>query len=216
MKRVITIDGPSGAGKSTVAKRLAERIGFRYLDTGALYRSVAFYLVRQGLDEGADDEEINSLLSGLALDVSDGGIFVNGEDVTETIRTPEIGHYSSVFSARRPVREFLLDRQRSYPERYDTVVEGRDMGTVVFPDAWMKFFLDASREERARRRYEQLREKGEDVTIEIAMRDITGRDERDSKRELSPLRKADDAVYIDTTSMEIEDTVKKMLEFINR
>ncbi len=212
MKRVIAIDGPSGAGKSTVARILAERLGFRYLDTGALYRAVALYLRRKGADEGTDDERIGRLLEGLVLEFSDGRVLVNGEDVSEAIRSPEIGHYSSVFSARRPVRAFLLEIQRRFPERHDTVAEGRDMTTVVFPGAWRKFYLDASLQERARRRYRQLRDRG--ITMEQAWRDVRERDERDSGRALAPLRRAPDAVYIDTTSRDIEETVEKMLEFL--
>ncbi|NOY39306.1 MAG: (d)CMP kinase [Nitrospirae bacterium] len=213
-KRIITIDGPSGAGKSTVARLLADNLGFQYLDTGALYRAVALYLRRYGLSEDVTDETLKRILKGLDVGFSEGRVFINGEDVSEAIRTPEIGHYSSVFSARRPVREFLFAIQRAYPEKYDTVVEGRDMGTVVFPDAWMKFFLDASQQERASRRYLQLVQKGMAVTMEEALQDVQQRDERDSRRELAPLKQARDAVYIDTTSMGIEETIKKMLEFL--
>jgi len=213
--RIVTIDGPSGAGKSTVARLLAERLGFQYLDTGALYRAVALYLRRQGAGEDVSDETLERLLKGLNIGFSDGRVYIDGEDVSEAVRTPEIGHYSSVFSARRPVREFLLSIQRAYPERYDTVVEGRDMGTVVFPDAWRKFFIDASPQERARRRYLQLLQKGVAVTMEEAMRDVQQRDERDSQRDIAPLRRSPDAVYIDTTSLGIEETIDKMLEFLH-
>ncbi|GBE02341.1 cytidylate kinase [bacterium BMS3Bbin06] len=214
MKRVIAIDGPSGAGKSTVARILAERLGFQYLDTGALYRAVALFLRRKGLDDGITDEQIREALHDLFIDFPDGRTLINGEDVSDEIRTPEIGHYSSVFSARRPVREFLLDIQRGYPRRHDTVVEGRDMGTVVFPTAWRKLFLDASGEERARRRYLQLKTAGKDITMEDAVKDIRERDIRDSSREIAPLKRASDALYIDTTSMDIEDTVKKIMEVL--
>ncbi len=214
--RIITIDGPSGAGKSTVARLLAERLGFEYLDTGALYRAVALYLRRRGVGEDVGDETIEKLLRELKIGFSGGRVYVDGEDVSEAVRTPEIGHYSSVFSARRPVREFLLSIQRAHAERCDTVVEGRDMGTVVFPDAWMKFFLDASLQERAKRRCLQLQRKGIDVTMEEAVRDVQQRDERDSQRDIAPLRCPTDAVYMDTTSMGIEDTIKKMLEFIEK
>jgi len=215
-KRIVAIDGPSGAGKSTVARLLAERLGFQYLDTGALYRAVALYLRRQGLGEDVSDETLTRVLKGLDIGFSNGRVFINREDVSEAVRSPEIGHYSSVFSARRPVREFLLSIQRTYPEKYDTVVEGRDMGTVVFPEAWIKFFLDASRQERAKRRYLQLVQKGTDVTMEEALQDVQQRDERDSQRDLAPLRRSPDAIYIDSTSMGIEETIKKMLEFLNR
>ncbi len=214
MNRVITIDGPSGAGKSTIARLVAERLGFQYLDTGALYRAVALYLRQKGLGEDVRDQEIASLLKGLILSFKDGKTFINGEDVSGQIRTPEIGHYSSVFSARRPVREFLLEIQRRFPEVQDTVCEGRDMGTVVFPGAWRKFYLDASEEERARRRYLQLRSAGKEITMEAALRDVRERDLRDSSRDVAPLRRAEDAIYIDTTSMGIEEAVKEILRHL--
>ncbi len=214
MNRVITIDGPSGAGKSTIARLVAERLGFQYLDTGALYRAVALYLRQKGLGEDVRDQEIASLLKGLILSFKDGKTFINGEDVSGQIRTPEIGHYSSVFSARRPVREFLLEIQRRFPEEQDTVCEGRDMGTVVFPGAWRKFYLDASEEERARRRYLQLKSAGKEITMETALRDVRERDLRDSNRDVAPLRRAEDAFYIDTTSMGIEDAVKEILRHL--
>ncbi len=215
MKRVITIDGPSGAGKSTIAKLLARRLGFQYLDTGALYRAVALYLRTKGAEEDISDKEIERLLQGLSVNFSDGKVYINSEDVSEKIRTPEIGHYSSVFSARAPVRAFLLGIQQAFPERYDTVAEGRDMGTVVFPNAWKKFFLTASTEARARRRFEQLQAMGSPITMEEAIRDVKERDERDSKRALAPLKKPDDAITIDTTTLTIEETLKKILEAIN-
>lgn len=213
-ERVITIDGPSGTGKSTASKILAERLGFQYLDTGALYRAVALYLRSHNVDENAGDEVINDILRGLEVGLSGSNVYVNGMDVSEEIRTPEIGHFSSVFSARGPVRRYLLEIQRAYPEKKKTVAEGRDMGTVVFPEAWRKFFLDASPEVRADRRYRQLKDQGKGITREIALKDVMERDERDSRRELSPLKKAADAVLIDNTGMGIEETVDKMLEFI--
>jgi cytidylate kinase len=214
LKKVIAIDGPSGAGKSTVAKQLAERLGFHYLDSGAMYRAVALYLRREGIGAKESDGEIQKALHGLEISFTDGVTSVNGEDVSDAIRTTEIGHHASVFSARKPVRDFLLHVQRGYPERYETVVEGRDMGTVVFPEAWRKIFLHASQDERAERRFNQLKEKGKEISIEDAFRDVRERDERDSSREIAPLRKAPDAIYIDTTSITIEDTVKKILEVI--
>lgn len=214
MKKVITIDGPSGAGKSTVAKRIAQKLGFQYLDTGALYRAVALYLRRRGLSENATDEEIADALKGINLVFKDGRTFLNGEDVSTEIRSPVIGHYSSVFSARKIVREYLLGIQRAFPEREDTVCEGRDMGTVVFPDAWRKFFLDASEEERAKRRYEQLTTAGKSISYEDALRDVRERDRRDSSRDIAPLKKPEDGIYIDTTNLGLEEVISKVLSHL--
>ncbi|RME67361.1 MAG: cytidylate kinase, partial [Nitrospirae bacterium] len=131
------------------------------------------------------------------------------------LRTPEAGHLASVFSARAPVREFLLGPQRAFAEEYDTVAEGRDMGTVVFPDAWLKFYLDASVEERAKRRYLQLKEMGKEITMEEALRDVQERDKRDSEREIAPLRRPKDAIYIDTTGISKEETLKILLKWVS-
>ncbi|RMG72069.1 MAG: (d)CMP kinase [Nitrospirae bacterium] len=214
MKRIITIDGPSGAGKSTVAKELARRLGFQYLDTGALYRAAALYLRNRGFDETIDDQRLRAELSGADIFFNGGRVFLNGKDVSEAIRTPEIGHYSSVFSARPVVREFLLGLQRSFPERHNTVAEGRDMGTVVFPEADCKFFLDASVKERARRRFLQLRAMGKEITEEEAFKDVVERDRRDSSRDVSPLKKADDALYVDTSELSLEDTIELLYRYI--
>lgn len=217
MGKVVAIDGPSGAGKSTIAKRLAAELGFGYLDTGALYRALALALVRAGITPKDTDETIRKFLQKrLKLGFQDGKIFLNGEDVSDEIRTKEAGHYSSVFSARRPVREFLLPLQRTLGKEKDLVAEGRDMTTVVFPDAWKKFYLDASIEERARRRYEQLKDTGHPMTMEEAVNDVLERDKRDSTREISPLSKSTDAIYIDSTRLSSLQVLKIILEFIKR
>ncbi|NOY64532.1 MAG: (d)CMP kinase [Nitrospirae bacterium] len=213
MKKVITIDGPSGAGKSTLAKRLAQQLCFQYLDTGALYRAVALYLRRRGYDEEISDDELRQALQEVKIEFSSGRVYINNEDVSDQIRTPEIGHYSSVFSARVP--EFLLDTQRSFPEKHDTVAEGRDMGTVVFPRAWKKFFLTASVEERAKRRFNQLKEMGKSITFDEALRDVKDRDERDAGRAIAPLKVPEDAVYIDTTDLTIEETLNRIIRHLN-
>lgn len=211
MGRVIAIDGPSGAGKSTVAKLLSEMLSFRYLDTGALYRAVALGLIRRGVRPEADDERIAGVLGDISVKFSEGAVYLDGQDVSEAIRTPEMGHYSSVFSARRPVRDFLLPVQREAASGHDLVAEGRDMTTVVFPDAWRKFFLDATVESRAKRRYEQLRMGGVSITMEGAMEDVMERDKRDSSRDVAPLRRAEDALFIDTTDLSLEEVLKKVL-----
>ncbi|MEW6107875.1 MAG: (d)CMP kinase [Nitrospirota bacterium] len=214
MKKVIAIDGPSGAGKSTIAKLIAEELGFAYLDTGALYRAVAVNLVKLGLDETASDGEISSNLNKTKVEFRNGRVFLNDKDVSQEIRSPAAGHYASVYSARKPVREYLMKAQRDVSLNSDLVAEGRDMTTVVFPDAFRKFFLDASVEERARRRTLELISKGFDVDEESIRKDIIERDARDSGRDIAPLRKPADAYLIDTTGLSIEDVFEKMIGII--
>lgn len=210
MGRVIAIDGPSGAGKSTISRLLADRLGFKYLDTGALYRAVAFWLTSKGISPEAGDAEIEKALRGVAVSFKDSSVYVNGRDVSEEIRSPEIGGAASVFSALPTVREFLLDTQRDMAKDGDIVAEGRDMTTVVFPDAWRKYYLDASEETRARRRYLQLLAGQKDITMAGALRDVRERDERDRNRAIAPLRKADDAVYIDSTDMTPQEIIARI------
>ncbi|MDI6800821.1 MAG: (d)CMP kinase [Thermodesulfovibrionales bacterium] len=214
MGKVIAIDGPSGAGKSTVSKLIAERLGFEFLDTGALYRAAALHLRRMNMLDESPDADISRVLDGVVINFKNGKVFLNDEDVSEAIRTTEAGHYASVFSARKVVRDFLLHSQQDMAINNNIVAEGRDMTTVVFPNAWKKFFLDASEEGRAKRRYLQLKEKGVNVTMEEALRDVRERDERDSSRDIAPLRRADDASYIDTTHLGLEEVINKILEAI--
>lgn len=214
MGKVIAIDGPSGAGKSTIAKILAEKLGFSYLDTGALYRAAALELRKKGVAPEDSDEKLRNALAGVRVSFADGKVFLDGEDVSEDIRSTETGHYSSVFSARKAVRDFLLDVQRNAAINADIVAEGRDMTTVVFPDAWKKFYLDASADERAKRRYHQLKKKGIDITESEAKRDVVERDERDSSRDIAPLKKADDAIFIDSSTTSITDVLENILQVI--
>lgn len=225
MAKVIAIDGPSGAGKGTVSRLLAERIGFQYLDTGALYRAVALYLIRIGIKPDCSDDEIATALTDIKVFFINGRVFLSKssgenkdfiEDVSDAIRTTDIGHYASVFSAKKSVRDFLLQIQRDAAIKNNIVAEGRDMTTVVFPDAWKKFYIDATKEERARRRFIQLKEKGIAITMEDALRDIIDRDKRDSSRDIAPLKKADEAIYIDTTNLNIYEVVEEMLKEINK
>jgi cytidylate kinase len=211
MGKTIAIDGPSGAGKSTVARMVAKALGFRYLDTGALYRAAALGLRRQGVAVDASDEEISKALDSISLEFKDGEVYLNGEKVSIEIRTPEIGHLSSVFSARRPVRDYLLPVQQEAGSQHDLVAEGRDMATVVFPDSWGKFYLDADVESRARRRFLQLEGQGVPISMERAREDVVSRDERDSKRDLAPLRVAEDAVFLDTSRMSLEEVIQRVL-----
>ncbi len=216
MKRdVIAIDGPSGAGKSTVAKLVAEKLGYFYLNTGAMYRAVALYLHKKG--KTPDNVITEEDLKGIELDFdNEGNIYLNGENVAEKILSPEISKLASDFSKLPVVRKVLTEQQRKIGLKKPSVLEGRDIGTVVFPDAKYKFFLDATPEERAKRRYLQLKEKNPDTKInfEEILKQQIERDKQDSSRDIAPLKKADDAVYIDTTGMEIKDVVQKILEFI--
>ena len=211
MGKVIAIDGPSGAGKSTVSQLVAKRLGFQFLDTGALYRATALYLRQCNIVPESPDEELLRVIGDAAITLNGKSVFLNNADVSDAIRTTEAGHYASVFSARKVVRDFLFQIQRDAAVSNDIVAEGRDMTTVVFPDAWKKFFLDASEEGRAKRRYLQLKEKGVEIAIEEAIRDIRERDVRDSSRDVAPLKRADDAIYIDTTHVGLEEVVERIL-----
>ncbi|MCX8030748.1 MAG: (d)CMP kinase [Thermodesulfovibrionales bacterium] len=225
MKKVIAIDGPSGAGKSTVSKMLANKLGFQYLDTGALYRTVALYLKENGLNEKSSDEEIYSALNHIIISISNGKINIVDQKgfplpylidgISEKIRTTEIGHYASFFSSKKVVRDFLLNVQRESALLNNIVAEGRDMTTVVFPNAWLKLYLDATENERATRRYKQLRSLGINVTMAEAIQDVRDRDLRDSKREIAPLKKAEDAIYIDTTERNPEDIIEQIMKIID-
>lgn len=215
MKKVIAIDGPSGSGKSTISKRLAEQLGFQFLDTGALYRAIALHLRNADLTPESSEAEISSSLEGVTVLFKNGKVLLSGRDVSDAIRTTEAGHYASVFSARPTVRDFLLQVQRDAALYDDIVAEGRDMTTVVFPGAWRKFYLDASLESRARRRYLQLKKMGTPVTIEEAMDDVGKRDVRDSQREIAPLKLAEDAIYIDTTNMSLDEVAATILKTLS-
>mgnify|MGYP000053028513 CR=1 FL=1 len=211
MKDIVTIDGPSGAGKSTVARLLARRLGYNYLDTGALYRAVAWKLKEEGIELDAE-EGLRKILPTIEITMSHDRIMVNGIDITPRIRTPEIGELSSRVSAIPLVRGHLYALQRELGLRGKIVIEGRDIGSVIFPEAENKFFLDARPEERAKRRYKELKETNPQITPEAVIEDLQKRDLRDSTRENSPLRKTDDMIYIDTTNLSIEEVVSKILK----
>jgi CMP/dCMP kinase len=208
---VITIDGPSASGKGTVAERVASRLNFHYLDSGALYRLTALAAMKACVE--LDDE---SALSELAADLparfEGGRIWLNGEDVTETMRTESAGEGASKIAIFPRVREALLDRQRAYRKNPGLVADGRDMGSVVFPDAQAKVFLTASAETRAERRYKQLIEKGFSANLSALVHEMRARDERDAARPVAPLRPAPGAMLLDTTGMAIEDAVDAVLE----
>ncbi|MGB9711376.1 MAG: (d)CMP kinase [Thermodesulfovibrio sp.] len=216
MKRVIAIDGPSGAGKSTVSRQVAKALGFQYLDTGALYRAVAYYFFRnfQHIDNFSllTEHEIEKELLNIKIYYENGRVFLYDEDVSELIRDPKVGAATSELSAKKIIRDFLLPLQRSFAEKMDTVAEGRDMTTVVFPDAWRKFYLDASAEVRARRRFEQLIQSGKKITFNEALRDVIERDKRDSSRKDAPLRISEDAFYIDTSELTAQEVISIILK----
>ena len=207
----VAIDGPSGAGKSTMAKLLAKELGFVYVDTGAIYRTVGYYMFLIGIGP-KDADGITKYLGDANIDIvyqADGiqHMILNGQDVTGEIRTPEMSHYASCVSALPVVRAYLMDMQRNMARKYDVIMDGRDIGTVVLPDADVKIFLTASSEERARRRFAELQTKGENVTFEKVLADMKERDARDSSREAAPLKCADDAILLDTSGNTIEQSV---------
>ena len=212
-KTIVAIDGPAGAGKSTIAKRLAARIGADYIDTGAMYRAVALKLLRTGTDY-RDPDALQAMLDAMDVDFSEGHTILDGEDVSGLIRTPEISALASPSSGVPAIRYKLTALQQAMGKRKSIVMDGRDIGTVVFPDADFKFFLTASADERARRRTEEMRAKGEPADFETIRADIIRRDYQDSHREFRPLRKADGAVEIDSTDMSIESVVDTMMAFI--
>lgn len=216
---LITIDGPSGAGKSTVSRKLAERLGYTYVDTGALYRAVALAAAARGCGAG-DDIELAEICADLVLEFKRGPqgprLHANGEDVTDKIRRPEITMLASAVSARPVVRACLLNVQRQMARTGGVIFEGRDMGTVVFPEADIKFYLDARDERRAERRYRELREEDHTVTLAQVRAAMEKRDRDDSTRSLAPLRPAIDAVAIDSTTMGIEDVVETMMTHIRQ
>jgi len=216
---IIAIDGPSGAGKSTLAKRLARELGFTYMDTGALYRALALQVLRQGVDL-ADDARMAELLSSTAIDLREERgklmVLMDGQDVAGAIRTPEVSQMASKASALTSVRARLLELQRDLGKRGSVVAEGRDIGTVVFPDAEVKIFLDASVGERARRRYQELRAAGRSAQLEETLREMEERDKRDSERDLAPLCQAADAVRVDSSAADAEQVAAIVLELVNQ
>ena len=213
----IAIDGPSGAGKSTLAKALAQRLGFLYVDTGAIYRTVGLFAKQNGinpLDEGALSERFAEI--DIELRWIDGSqhVFLGGNDASGLIRTPEMSRYASLVSSLPSVRNFLLVKQRNFSRTNNVIMDGRDIGTVVLPDADVKIFLIASIDDRAKRRYDELRAAGQDVAFDEVRDDMKRRDENDSGRKTAPCVAADDAVILDDSGMSLEQTTEKALEIV--
>ena len=213
----IAIDGPSGAGKSTVAKALSAKLGIVYVDTGALYRTVG-YFVRQKNANPKDADEVGALLPEITIEIKyeDGAqhVYLNGEDLGDKIRTPEMSMYASAVSAIPSVRAFLLDTQRDIARKNNVVMDGRDIGTVILPDADVKIFMFASNEARAMRRYKELIAKGEDVKYEDVLREMIERDNNDRSRDVAPAVPAADAVMMDNSEMSVEENVDAVIELM--
>jgi len=213
----IAIDGPSGAGKSSISKSVADKLGFIHVDTGALYRSLAYTVLKKGVS--ADDEiSLKNLLktTKVTIEYVDGvqKVFVNAEDVSDKIRSEEVSMMSSNISKKPIIREFLLDLQRQLAQENNVIMDGRDIGTVVLPNADVKIFLTASPEKRAERRFKQILEKGEKKEYNSILKDIIQRDYQDSHREIAPLKPAEDSVFVDTSDLTFEESVLKITEVI--
>lgn len=214
----VAIDGPSGAGKSTLARAAAADLGFLYVDTGAIYRTVGLFVQENGLDAG-DAAAVAAALPGLRPELCYDGegrqrMLLNGRDVSEEIRLPEISRYASAVSALPPVRAYLLDTQRELARKHSVIMDGRDIGTVVLPDAEVKIFLTASAQVRAERRCRELERRGTPQPFEEVLRDIEARDWRDIHRAAAPLRMAEDAVLLDTTGLDFQESEKALLDII--
>ena len=215
----VAIDGPAGAGKSTIAKLVAKEMNFIYVDTGAMYRAIALYLLRKGVKPDERDRFADECRGAdVTIRYEDGiqQVILNGENVSGMIRTEEVGNMASASSVDGAVRAKLLDLQRNLAKENDVVMDGRDIGTNILPNADVKFYLTASVEERANRRFKELTEKGQECDLEKIKADIIERDERDMNREIAPLKQAEDAVLIDSSDMGVDDVLKVMVETINK
>lgn len=216
----VAIDGPSGAGKSTIARRAAEMLSFIYVDTGALYRTVGLYMAEHGVEDTKDAEAVAAKLSEVEVDLRfiDGEqrVFLNGEDVSGRIRTPQMAMHASNVSAIPAVRAFLLDMQRDLARKNNVIMDGRDIGTVVLPNAEVKIFLTASVEARAKRRLLEHEARGEEISFEELVKAIETRDYNDSHRAAAPLKQADDAVLVDSTELTLDETIAAIVSLIKK
>ena len=209
---IIAIDGPSGAGKSTVAKLLSKELGFEYIDTGAMYRALAYKAYQQNID--INENDIEEMLKTTNITYYDNQIYLDGENIAKQIREEVISKASSKISALKNVREKMVELQRKIAADKNVILDGRDIGTIVFPNADYKFFITASMEERAKRRFEQLKANNIEADYKIVLQDIIKRDENDSTRQFSPLRMAEDALLIDTTNLDIQSVIKTIAQYI--
>ena len=214
----IAIDGPSGAGKSTISKMLAKKLGIIYLDTGAMYRAVALYVSRKGVDVN-DRDKVVPLLTEIEIEFRGEGdekrIYLNGEDVSAAIREHAVSKMASDVSKIKEVRLFLVEQQRAIAKKNDVVLDGRDITSFVLPDSKYKFFLTATPEERARRRYEELKAKGSDISYEAVLADVNDRDYNDTHRDFAPLVQTEDAVLIDSTYLSTDEVIEVILRYVN-
>lgn len=214
MSFIVAMDGPAGSGKGTITKLVGEKLGLINIDTGATFRCVALNMLQEGIGI-EEEEEIGKLLENIDIEMRESGeVFLNGQEVTRKIRENEVNNFVSPVSVIPIVRDKLLEIQRKIAQGKNVIMEGRDIGTVVFPNANVKIYLDATPEERAKRRMRQNQEKGIETSYEEVLKNIIDRDRRDSTREVAPLRKAEDAIYIDCTNMEIEEVVEKIIQII--
>ena len=211
----IAIDGPAGAGKSTIAKLVAKELDYIYVDTGAMYRAIALYFLNNNIDYSNDDE-VFSACGNITIDINyeDGAqqVYLNGKNVSKEIRMEQVGNMASKVAAKKPVRDLLLQLQRNIAHNNNVIMDGRDIGTFVLPDAEIKIYLTASVDTRAKRRYDELVAKGENPDIDKIREDIKQRDYQDMNREIAPLKQADDAIYLDTSDMSIEQVVAYICE----
>lgn len=210
----IAIDGPGGAGKSTIAKQVAKKLDIDYIDTGAMYRAVGYKLIRDNIDM-YDKAALKSMLDATDIDFAGGSTLLDGEDISDRIRTQEISRKASECSALAEVRAKLVELQKKMASTKSVIMDGRDIGTVVLKDAELKIYLTASAEERAKRRYTELIQKGENISYEAVLADMQERDYNDMHREITPLRKADDAIELDTTGMSIDEVTEYILRKVN-
>ena len=213
MVRIITIDGPAGAGKSTVAKEIAKRFGFIHLDSGAIYRTIGVVCKEREIDL-EDEKAIVELAQTLNIEFKEGKVFLNGEEITEKIRTPEAGFLASKVAQLKEVREVVVRILRSMAKGKKIVIDGRDAGTYIFPEAELKIYLTASPKERAKRRYKELKEKGFEVSFESVLKEVIERDERDKNRDFAPLTIPEGALIIDTTGKNIEEVIRSISKFL--